>query len=559
MQGHSAQVRSCRPLGVALLLGFSASCENEGPEFPYGMTEVSYLSGLGQLPSHSNRDPAALIEVKGGGLALIDGDGDGDLDLFLPACGGSVTDPDMSSGGRYMENLGRLKFRDATQASGLSFSRWSFGTAVGDVNGDGLDDLFVCAHGPNSLFLQQVGGGFRDASASSGLAQTSVWSTAASFGDFDGDGDLDLYVANYVQFDPESLPKPMMFRGAEVFGGPLGLSAEPDEVYLNEGDGSFVPASLGFAAVKAAYGLGVVSADFDGDGTQEIFVGNDSGPNFFFQRGADGLFSENGLTSGIAFDENGLGQATMGIALGDVNRDGRPDVFTSNFMGDRNTLHLNLGDLFFDDATRRWGLGQISVPYLGWATTFLDMDCDGTQELLVFNGHVYGETICRQQGWSQRQPALLFRQVENRFEPIHAAEAGDWVQQQGIERGAVCADLDRDGDMDLVVRDLTGSVRLLRNDAAPGRGILLSLQQPGSMNRRAIGSRVALLGGPRPQYRWITSSGTYQSANAQEAQFGTGSHKGPFQAEVTWPDGSSERFPALMPGMNFVLVRGSGE
>lgn len=548
-------------LQAGLVLGLCLSCGPGEPEFRYGMTDVTEQAGLGGLPRSQNRDPGALIEVKGGGLALIDGDGDGDLDLFLPANGGRVAEPAGGNGARYLENLGGLKFRDATEGSGFSFSPWSFGTAVGDVNGDGLDDLFVCAFGPNALFLQQPEGGFLDASLSSGLGQTSAWSSAASFGDLDGDGDLDLYVANYVQFDLAALPGPMQFRGTQVFGGPMGLSAEPDEVYFNDGDGVFT--SQPFPAPRPAYGLGVVIADFDINGTQEVFVGNDSGPNFFFVRREDGSFGDRGLSAGIGFDENGLGQATMGIALSDPNRDGLPDVFSTNFMGDRNTLHLNLGDLLFDDATRRWGLGQISVPALGWATTFLDLDCDGTEELLAFNGHVYGATLCREQGWDYFQAPLLFRQMDNRFEPIPVSQAGEWSTRRHLDRGAVRGDLDGDGDLDLVVRSLDGSLRLLRNDARPGRSVVISLSQPASRNPRGLGSRVSLHSsesdGLPSQYRWITSSGTYQSANAPQAQFGTGDDTDPFYVEVIWPDGSPERFPNIMPGMNFVLVRGSGQ
>lgn len=525
------------------------------------MTDVTGNSGLWIVPTTDVQNPASLIEVKGGGLALIDGDGDGDLDLFLPASGGSSSDSEEGTIGRYFENLGGLQFRDATADSGLSFTSWSFGSAVGDVNGDGLDDLFVCAFGPNSLFLQQADGGFVDASESSGLSTTTAWSAAASFGDLDGDGDLDLYIANYVVFDLQNPPPPMEFRGAEVFGGPMGLAPEPDEVFLNQGDGTFVsaPQSLGFSCPKGGFGLGVVIVDFNLDGRQDVLVGNDSGPNFLFQQLNDGSFVERGLESGFAFDENGLGQATMGMALADVNADGLPDVFSTNFSGDRNTLHLNLGESLFDDATRRWGLGQVSVPFLGWATTFLDMDCDGTEELLVFNSHVYGQSTCTQQGWQRHQVPLLFRQEGNRFVRLTVAETGPWISSRHLDRGAVQGDLDGDGDLDLIVRELNGSLRLLRNDALPGRSLHLSLVQPKTANRRAIGSRIALLGGPRPQHRWITSSGTYQSANAQQAQFGTGTAPGPFEARVTWPDGTSERFPDLMPGMNFVLVRGAGQ
>ena len=539
---------------LAALALAAAGCTDPGSPPPrYPLQDVAEASGL-TLTTTSGRTPSTqLLEVKGGGIALLDWQGDGDLDVFVPN-GATLERPDEGPGARLFENTGGLRFRDATSSAGITLRRWGFGCAVGDVNADGREDLFVACYGQNALLVAGEDGVFVDASEDAGFTDK-AWSTAAAFGDLDGDTDLDLYVANYVVFDPTDPPPPMEFRGARVFGGPMGLEAAPDAVYENLGGGRFrdVTEAWGFAAVRPSYGLGVLILDLDADGRAEVFVGNDSQANFLFRRDDAGTFTDVGVASGIALAEHGWGQATMGIAVGDPNGDGRADVFTSNFAADHDTLHLNRGDLLFEDVSRPWGLALVSVPYLGWAAAFVDLDHDRREELLVFHGHVYPETVTGPMGWRHAQEPTLFENVGGRFEPVPPAQGGAWLAEEHCDRSAAFGDLDGDGDVDVVVGELGGPLRLLRNDAAAGGWLRVQLRdaREASGNPRGIGAHVVLEDAAGTQHRWIASGTSYQSASALEAHFGLGEAPGAVRVRVRWPDGFEQTVEdvAFDPGL----------
>jgi len=521
------------------------------------LRDVTATSGI-DLVTTSGRTPSTqVLEVKGGGLALLDWDDDGDHDLFVPN-GATLDRPDTGPGCRLYENRGGLQFVDVTAASGLGFRRWGFGPAVGDADGDGRDDLFVACFGPDALLRNEGGGRFRDITPSAG-ASDPQWSTAASFTDFDGDGDLDLYVANYLEFDTARPPPPARFLGVTVFGGPAGLPAAPDSAWRNDGTGAFTDVSeaLGFRAVAPRHGLGVVGLDFDDDGRQEVLVGNDSGPNFLFSRGEASTFREVGLEGGLATNADGREQATMGLAIADVDGNGLPDVFSTNFQNDGNTLHLNLGGLAFEDRSLEWGLGPVSRPFVGWAAGFADLDLDQDEDLVVLNGHVYPREVTEPHGWGHAQVPLLFERDGSAFSRVASHADGDWLATPRCSRSGVFADLDRDGDLDLVAGELNGPVRVLENDGASGNWLVVALEdaRPGSANRRGLGARVELLAKAGRQRRWIHAGGSYQAAQPPEACFGLSGDDAHVDLVVTWPDGWIESVPAVATRQHLLVTR----
>jgi enediyne biosynthesis protein E4 len=535
---------------------------------PVVFEDVTVQSGLATFHNRSGSpEKTTIIDTPGSGVALVDYDNDGWLDIYLlngstvAALKGSEPPPHAA----LFRNNHDGTFTDVTSKAGVANERWGFGVAAADYDNDGWPDLYIANYGRNRLYHNEHDGTFSDVAEKAGVT-LGGWSTGPSWGDYDHDGLLDLFVPGYVKYDvdhpPESgeagvLPASCQFHGVRVFCGPRGLKGEADHLFHNNGDGTFtdVSAKAGVTDRYGYYGFASVFVDVDDDGWVDLAVANDSVPNYLYRNRHDGTFEDVGYLSGFALSGEGREQASMGIGVGDYNRDGKVDFYVTSFSDDYNTLYRNEGDGSFSDVSARAGLGEVSLPFLGWGTGFLDFDNDGLLDILVANGHVFRNVEQQDWGstWSQRPQ--LFRNLDGTtfHEVPPATGSGLAVVVPG--RGAAFGDLFNDGHIDVVIDNIDSPPTLLRNAAKTGtHWLTLKLVGGAKSSRDAIGAKVFLTAGGVRQRVDVVSGASYSSSSDPRAHFGLGTSTTVEKLEVYWPSGAKQA--VVVPGVDRILTIG---
>lgn len=510
-----------------------------------------------------------LIETTGCGAAFFDYDHDGWLDIFL--VNGSRFDAKWTTGtapvSRLYKNNRDGTFTDVTMAAGIARTGWGSGCCVGDFDNDGLDDLFVTYWGDCSLWKNLGNGKFTDVAAKAGVTTRTKsgllrHNTGCAFVDTNKNGHLDLFVANYIDFDPKTAPLPesgpCKYKGILVACGPPGLQGGKNILFRNNGDGTFtdVSAAAGILKTEGTYGLGVVVADFDNDGWPDIYVANDSTSSALYRNNHDGTFSEIAIEAGAAFSADGKPQAGMGVGVADYNCDGNLDIVKTNFAGDTTSLYRNAGEGVFEDQTFPAGLGRVTR-FLGWGASFLDFDNDGWPDILLCNGHVYPEVgeSAAESGYRQRKVA--YRNLGNgRFAEV-SEQLGPGIVEKVTGRGMAVGDFDNDGDVDVLVNCINDVPQLLRCESTLRHNWLKVKAVGVRSNRTGIGARIYCTTGKHRQMDEVRSGGSYLSQSDLRVHFGLGAAE-TADIEIRWPSGVIDKLAGVKANQVIIAVEGKG-
>jgi enediyne biosynthesis protein E4 len=533
---------------------------------PVVFINIAHAAGLDKFHHRSGGpEKATILEAPGSGVALLDYDNDGWLDIYLlnGSTFAALKGKEAPPRAMLLHNNHDGTFTDMTEKAGVANERWGFGVAVGDYDNDGWPDIYVANYGKNRLYHNNHDGTFTDVAEKAGV-ELGGWSTGPTWGDYDHDGRLDLFVPGYVKFDPDHPPMEgkaglpegaCEFRGMHVFCGPLTLPGESDHLFHNNGDGTFTDVSVkaGVSDPKGSYGLAAVFVDVDDDGWLDLAVANDSVPNFLYRNRHDGTFEDASYSSWFAFSGEGRAQASMGIAVGDYNRDGKVDLYVTSFSDDYNTLYRNDGDSGFTDVTLKAGLAEPTIPFLGWGTGFLDFDNDGLLDIFVANGHVYPAVDRQDWGTTYAQRPQLFRNADGRrFEEV-APATGSGLAEVIRGRGAAFGDLFNDGRIDVVINNMDSTPSLLRNVVKNGNHWLeMKLVGTGKSPRDGIGAKVYVTAGGVRQRADVYSGGSYGSSSDPRVHFGLGGWTKVEKAEIDWPDGVKQEI--TVPGVDRIIT-----
>jgi enediyne biosynthesis protein E4 len=533
----------------------------------FSFTNIAREAGLDTPIVFGGREKNTyLIETTGTGVAMFDYDGDGWIDLFF--VNGSTLDgfPAGEAPTNHLyRNKGNRTFEDVTVKAGLAAGGWGQGTCAGDYDNDGHTDLFVTYWGQNRLYHNEGDGRFAEATDRAGLRTPGRrWSTSCAFLDYDRDGLLDLFVANYIDFDPGATPKPesglCRYRGLPVACGPPGLPGARNLLYRNRGNGVFEDVSerAGITRASGTYALGASTIDFDDDGWVDLYVADDSSPSALYRNNHDGTFSDIAVRAGCAYSQDGKAQAGMGVAVGDYDRDGKMDVFKTNFAGDTSTLYRNAGNGLCEDRTFAAGLG-LNTRWLGWGDAFVDLDNDGWLDLLLVNGHVYPEVRQVKSEAGYEQPKVVYRNLGNgRFEDL-TSRVGTPLTIPKAARGAAFGDIDNDGQIDVAIANVNDRPDLYRLTGDPAHHWIALKLAGTTSNRDAIGARVHVVAGGAEQWQEVRGGGSYLSQSDLRVHFGLAGATVVDRIDVRWPNGREERWERLPADSIQTLREGTGK
>ena len=539
---------------------------------PIVFADITKAAGLDQFHHRSGTaEKGTILEAPGSGVALLDYDNDGWLDIYLlnGSTFAALKGSERAPRAMLLHNNHDGTFTDVTDKAGVANERWGFGVAVGDYDNDGWPDIYVSNFGKNRLYHNNHDGTFTDVAEKAGVT-LGGWSTGATWGDYDHDGLLDLFVPGYAKFDPDHPPiagqRPIpanscQYRGVTSFCGPLGLPGETDHLFHNNGDGTFsdVSKQAGISEKYDSYGFASAFVDVDDDGWVDLVVANDSVPNFLYRNKHDGTFEDVSYISGFAVDGDGRPHSSMGIAIGDYNRDGRVDFYITAFSDDYNVLYRNDGDLTFSDVASKTGIAGPTIPFLGWGAGFLDYDNDGWLDLFIVNGHVYPVADQHDWGTTYAERPLLFRNVEGRQLREVPAATGSGLADVITGRGAAFGDLFNDGHLDVVINNMDAPPTLLRNVVKnQNHWIELKLAGGPRSPRDALGAKVFLIAGGARQRADVYSGGSYASSSDQRVHFGLGADSKIDQVEIHWPSGSLETISPPEVDHVYTVVEGKG-
>ena len=526
-------------------------------------TDVAAQAGLDKPMIYGGQDQIRyIVESMGGGCAFFDYDNDGWLDIFLLG-GTRLEGAPAGAGNRLYKNNRDGTFKDVTEAAGLKDVGWASGVCVGDYNNDGFEDLFCTYYGQNKLYRNNGNGTFTDVTKAAGLVDTRRrFGTGCSFLDYNRDGHLDLFVANYVEFDLDHPPQPALdnptctYEGVLVYCGPRGLPPGRHSLYRNNGNGTFTDVSetSGISKYKGSYGMTAVTGDFDNDGWPDIFLACDSTPSLLLINDRDGSFREVGFERGVAVSGEGAEQAGMGVGAGDIALNGSTSLLVTHFQQQASGLYLNDGKGSFTDATLESHIG-IETRYVGWGAAVADFDNDGLPDLLWVTGNVYPELEKRFPQFPFKGPRILFRNLGNGTFEKMSTETGTALQQQHASRGLAVGDFDNDGDLDVLIMNVNEIPSLWRNDAPKGNGWLKVKLTGVKSNRSAIGAKVVVRYGDRVQMQELRSQSSYLSANDPRLHFGLGL-AAEAEVEVFWPSGLHESIGVVRKNQLLMLREG---